>query len=69
MTSSDVFPLPRLRPDASSVVWVDAYTDFKLHDICGPGEGERIDQNQVHHLHYYSNYSQEQSMVVVYYFG
>ncbi len=40
-------PAPRLRPDASGVVWVDAYTDFKLHDICEPGDPrEALDQNQ-----------------------
>jgi cytochrome c peroxidase len=44
--SSDVLPAPRLEPDASGVVWVDAYTDFKLHDICESGEGERLDMNQ-----------------------
>ena len=44
--SSDVLPGPRLRPDASGVVWVEAYTDFKLHDICEPGEAETIDMNQ-----------------------
>ena len=44
--SSDLLPAPRLKPDASGVVWVDAYTDFKLHNICGPGEGEPLDQNQ-----------------------
>jgi CxxC motif-containing protein (DUF1111 family) len=27
-------------------VWVEAYTDFKLHDICGPGDREPIDMNQ-----------------------
>ncbi len=44
--SSDVLPAPRLRPDASGTVWVDAYTDFKLHDICEPGTAEPLDQNQ-----------------------
>ena len=43
---SDLLPLPRLRADASGVVWVEAYTDFKLHDICEPGEAEPIDMNQ-----------------------
>jgi hypothetical protein len=43
--SGDALPAPRLRPDVSGTVWVEAYTDFKLHDICGPGEAERIDQN------------------------
>ncbi len=49
--SSDELPAPRLKPDASGVVWVNAYTDFKLHDICAPvGSPERIaepiDMNQ-----------------------
>lgn len=44
--SSDLLPAPRLRPDASGVVWVEAYTDFKLHDICEPGESEPLDMNQ-----------------------
>jgi len=45
--SSDVLPGPRLRPDSSGTVWVEAYTDFKLHDICEPGEeAEAIDMNQ-----------------------
>jgi CxxC motif-containing protein (DUF1111 family) len=44
--SSELLPAPRLKPDAAGVVWVDAYTDLKLHDICGPGDGEPIDQNQ-----------------------
>ncbi len=44
--SSDLLPVPRLRPDASGIVWVDAYTDFKLHDICKPGDREPLDQNQ-----------------------
>jgi cytochrome c peroxidase len=44
--SSDLLPAPRLRPDGSGTVWVEAYTDFKLHDICGPGAREPLDQNQ-----------------------
>ena len=44
--SSDVLPAPRLRPDASGTVWVEAYTDFKLHDICEPGGAEPLDMNQ-----------------------
>lgn len=42
-------PLPRLAPDPanSDVVWVPAYTDLKLHDICDPTDaGEPLDQNQ-----------------------
>jgi cytochrome c peroxidase len=44
--SSDLLPVPRLRPDGDGVVWVDAYTDFKLHDICEPAGAEPLDQNQ-----------------------
>lgn len=44
--SSDLLPPPRLRPDTSGAVWVEAYTDFKLHDICGPDEAEPLDMNQ-----------------------
>jgi hypothetical protein len=43
-----LLPPPRLRPDARGTVWVDAYTDFKLHDICDAGndDAEPLDQNQ-----------------------
>ena len=44
--TSDLLPPPRLHPDASGVVWVEAYSDFKLHDICEPGGGEPLDMNQ-----------------------
>jgi hypothetical protein len=44
--SSDELPAPRLKPDTSGTVWVEAYTDFKLHDICEPGEAEHLDMNQ-----------------------
>jgi hypothetical protein len=44
--SNEALPLPRLRPDTSGTVWVEAYTDFKLHDICEPGEAEPLDMNQ-----------------------
>jgi cytochrome c peroxidase len=44
--TSPALPGPRLQPDATGTVWVEAYTDFKLHDICEPGEGEPLDQNQ-----------------------
>jgi Di-haem oxidoreductase, putative peroxidase len=44
--SSEALPLPRLRPDSSGTVWVEAFTDFKLHDICEPGEAEPLDMNQ-----------------------
>lgn len=44
--TSDELPPPRLTPDKDGIVWVPAYTDFKLHDICsGPGDpnGEPLD--------------------------
>lgn len=44
--SNNALPGPRLRPDHSGTVWVEAYTDFKLHDICEPGEAEPLDMNQ-----------------------
>ena len=44
--SSDVLPAPRLRPDVTGTVWVESYTDFKLHDICEPGESETVNMNQ-----------------------
>jgi cytochrome c peroxidase len=44
--SSPLLPAPRLTPDSSGVVWVEAYTDFKLHDICEAGGAEPLDQNQ-----------------------
>lgn len=44
--SSELLPPPRLRPDSSGTVWVEAYTDFKLHDICEPGTAEPLDMNQ-----------------------
>jgi cytochrome c peroxidase len=45
--SSDELPAPRLRP-VDNTVWVEAFTDFKLHDLCEPGESERerLDMNQ-----------------------
>ena len=48
LNSSDL-PLPRLAadPDSPDVVWVPAYTDMKLHDICPPDDpGEPLDMNQ-----------------------
>ena len=37
--TSDDLPQPRLKPDANGVVWVPAYTDLKVHDICaGPDD-------------------------------
>jgi cytochrome c peroxidase len=44
--SSPLLPSPRLSPDASGTVWVEAFTDFKLHNICEAGEGEPLDMNQ-----------------------
>ncbi|MFP5265156.1 MAG: di-heme oxidoredictase family protein [Blastocatellia bacterium] len=44
--TSDLLPPPRLRPDSSGTIWVEAYTDFKLHDICEPGDAEPLDMNQ-----------------------
>jgi len=44
--SRDDLPKPRLKPDKDGVVWVPAFTDFKLHDICaGPSDpnGEPLD--------------------------
>jgi CxxC motif-containing protein (DUF1111 family) len=47
--NSNDLPLPRLAPDRehSDIVWVPAYTDFKLHDILDPDDpGEPLNQNQ-----------------------
>ena len=50
--TSDALPGPRLKPVNSpvgEVVWVPAYTDMKLHDLCsGPDDPDRepLDQNQ-----------------------
>lgn len=47
--NSRELPLPRLAPDPGDpdIVWVPAYTDFKLHDIMEPdAPGEPLDQNQ-----------------------
>jgi Di-haem oxidoreductase, putative peroxidase len=46
--TSDQLPGPRLKPDANGVVWVPAFTDLKLHNICnGPTDpnGESLNQN------------------------
>ncbi len=48
LNSADL-PLPRLSPDPArpDTVWVEAFTDFKLHDISDPDEpGEPLDMNQ-----------------------
>lgn len=45
--SNDALPTPRLFPDASGTVWVEAYTDFKLHNMCEPGDvADPLDMNQ-----------------------
>jgi cytochrome c peroxidase len=47
--TSDELPSPRLKPDDSGVVYVEAYTDLKLHDICGGLDDpniEPLDMNQ-----------------------
>lgn len=44
--SSRLLPAPRLHPDRTDTVWVEAYTDLKLHDVCEAGEAEPLDQNQ-----------------------
>jgi Di-haem oxidoreductase, putative peroxidase len=44
--NNNTLPQPRLRPDASGTVWVEAFTDFKLHNICEPGDAEPLDMNQ-----------------------
>lgn len=41
--SSDALPAPRLKPDASGIVWVAAFTDFKLHDICSGEDDPNIE--------------------------
>ena len=44
--TSNVLPPPRLRPDAAGIVWVEAFTDFKLHNVCESGDAEPLDMNQ-----------------------
>jgi cytochrome c peroxidase len=47
--NSPDLPLPRLGPDPAQpdIVWVPAFTDLKLHDICDPDDpGEPLDMNQ-----------------------
>ncbi|HYO80531.1 MAG TPA: di-heme oxidoredictase family protein [Bryobacteraceae bacterium] len=40
--SDERLPQPRLRPDRDGIVYVPAFTDFKLHDICsGPDDPNR----------------------------
>ena len=42
LTSGEL-PSPRLKPDDSGVVYVEAYTDLKLHDICGGPDDPNIE--------------------------
>ncbi len=47
--SSDDLPQPRLKHDKNGIVWVPAFTDLKLHDICsGPDDPnvEPLDMQQ-----------------------
>jgi hypothetical protein len=47
--TSDELPSPRLKPEDSGVLYVPAYTDLKLHDICGGPDDpniEPLDMNQ-----------------------
>jgi hypothetical protein len=47
--TSDQLPGPRLKADATGVVWVPAFTDLKLHDITGGPDdpnAEPLDQNE-----------------------
>lgn len=47
--TANELPSPRLKPDDSGVVYVEAYTDLKLHDICGGPDDpniEPLDMNQ-----------------------
>jgi cytochrome c peroxidase len=40
--ANDALPGPRLKPDITGIIWVSAYTDFKLHDITsGPDDPNR----------------------------
>jgi hypothetical protein len=46
--SDDRLPQPRLKPDSLGIVYVPAFTDMKLHDICsGPDDpnGEPLDMH------------------------
>jgi cytochrome c peroxidase len=46
--TSESLPQPRLKPDASRIIHVAAFTDFKLHDICEPDDAaaEPLNQNE-----------------------
>jgi len=46
--TSDQLPGPRLKPDRNGVVWVPAFTDLKLHNLCINNQdpnGEALNQN------------------------
>jgi hypothetical protein len=45
--NSPLLPQPRLSPDKDGIVWVEAFTDFKLHDITdgSPSGAEPLDMN------------------------
>ena len=46
--ASAELPSPRIRPDANGVIWIEAFTDMKLHDITnGPSDPnwEPLDEN------------------------
>jgi hypothetical protein len=46
--TSDQLPGPRLKPDKNGVVWVPAFTDLKLHDLCVNSQdpnGEALNQD------------------------
>jgi hypothetical protein len=45
--NNPALPQPRLSVSKDGVVYVPAFTDFKLHDICDPSdEAERLDMNE-----------------------
>ncbi len=47
--TADDLPTPRLKPDTSGAVYVPAFTDLKLHDVCfGPDDPNRepLDMNE-----------------------
>ena len=46
--TSDQLPGPRLKPDRNGVVWVPAFTDLKLHNLCVNAQdpnGEALNQD------------------------
>ena len=42
------FPQPRLKPDQNGVVYVPAFTDFKLHDICDGPDDPNVEPLDMH---------------------